>query len=115
VDFLLSEASSAWFRQQSNKSSKRESSENIVQKVWRSEVGLQISSESEKMAKLIPTKLKKGAAKCTVMEPEAVSKTNNALQKAAVKRHLWKRQLDEVKQATAREVSTTVNIRMRCI
>ena len=44
-------------------------------------------------------KLKKKAGKCTVMEPEAVSKTNNALQKAVVKAHLWKRQLDEGKQA----------------
>ena len=32
-----------------------------------------------------------------------------------VKTHLWKCQLDEGKQATARELSTTVNISMRCI
>jgi hypothetical protein len=42
------------------------------------------------MAELVPMKLKKKAGKCTVMEPEAVSKTNNALLKAAVKAHLWK-------------------------
>jgi len=77
VDVLLSEASSGWCRQQSNKSSKRESSKNIIQEVWRREDGLEISPESEKMADLISTKLKKRAGKCTVMEPEAVSKTNN--------------------------------------
>ena len=115
MDILLSEASFGWCRQQSNKSSKRESNENIIQKVWRREVGLEISSESEKTAELIPAKLKKRAGKCTVKEPEAVSKTNNALQKALVNSHLWKRQLGEGKQATARELSTTLNISMRYI
>ena len=67
------------------------------------------------MAELIPTKLKNKAGKCTLMEPEAVSKTNNTLQKAVLKTHLWIRQLDEGKQATARELSTTVNISMRFI
>jgi len=76
---------------ESNKSSKRESSENLIQIVWRREDGIEISPESEKMAEHIPTKLKKRAGKCTVMEPEAVSKTNNALQKAVVKTHLWKK------------------------
>jgi len=59
-------------------------------------------------------KLKKKAGKCTVMEPEAVSKTNDALLKAVVKAHLWKRQLDEGKHASVRELSTIVNISMRC-
>jgi len=44
-------------------------------------------------------KLKKKAGKCTVMEPEAVSKTKNALLKVVVKAHLWKCQLDEGKHA----------------
>jgi hypothetical protein len=69
VDVLLSEASSGWCRQQSNKSSKRESSENLIETVWRREDGIEISPESEKMAKHIPTKLKKREGKCTVMEP----------------------------------------------
>ena len=115
MDVLLSEASHGWCRQQSIKSSKRESSENIIQKVWRREVGLEINSELKKMAELIPTKLKKKAGKCTVMQPEAVRKTNNTIQKAVLKTHVWKRQLDEGKEATARELSTTVNISMRCI
>jgi len=67
------------------------------------------------MAEHIPTKLKKRAGKCIVMEPEAVSKTNNALQKAVVKGRLWKRQLDEGKHTSVRELSTIVNISMRCI
>jgi len=46
------------------------------------------------------------------MEPEAVSNTHNALLKAVVKAHLWKRQLDEGKHASVRELSTTVNISM---
>ena len=66
------------------------------------------------MSELVPVKLKKKAGKCTVMEPEAVSKTNDALLKAVVKAHLWKRQLDEGKHASVRELSTIVNISMRC-
>jgi len=66
------------------------------------------------MSELVPMKLKKKAGKCTVMEPEAVSKTNDALLKAVVKAHLWKRQLDEGKHASVRELSTIVNISMRC-
>jgi len=73
-----------------------------------------MSPESEKMSELVPMKLKKKAGKCTVMEPEAVSKTNDALLKAVVKAHLWKSQLDEGKHASVRELSTIVNISMRC-
>jgi hypothetical protein len=53
------------------------------------------------MSEFVPMKLKKRAGKCTVMEPEAVSKANNALLKAVVKLgpHLWKCQLDEGRQA----------------
>jgi len=50
----------------------------LIKTVWRRVDGIKISPESEKMAVLVPTKLKKKAGKCTVMEPEAVSKTNNA-------------------------------------
>jgi deoxyxylulose-5-phosphate synthase len=71
-------------------------------------------SQREK-AELVPTKLKKKARKCTVMEPEAVSKTNNALLKAVLKTHLWKCQLEEGKLGSVRELSTIVNISMRCI
>jgi len=51
------------------------------------------------MSELVPMKLKKKADKCTVMEPEAVSKTNNALLKAVVKTNVWKCQLEEGKHA----------------
>jgi site-specific DNA recombinase len=60
-------------------------------------------------------KLKKKAGKCTVMEPEAVSKPNNALLKAVLKAHLWKCQLEDRKHASVRELNTTVNIIMRRI
>jgi site-specific DNA recombinase len=67
------------------------------------------------MAELVPMKLKKKAGKCTVIEAEAVSKTNNALPKAVEKAYLWKRQLEEEKRASVRDLSTIVNISMRCI
>jgi site-specific DNA recombinase len=60
-------------------------------------------------------KLKEKAGKCTVMEPEGMRKTNNALLKAVIKAHLWKRQLDEGKHASVRELSTIVNTSMGCI
>ena len=40
--------------------------------------------KQENMAVLLPMKLKQKAGKCTVVEPEVVSKTNNALLKAVV-------------------------------
>jgi len=67
------------------------------------------------MAELVPMKLKKKAGKCAVVEPEAVSKTNNALQKAVVKAHLWKCQLEGERHASVREQSMIVNISMRCV
>ena len=82
---------------------------------WRRVDGIEITPESEKMAELVPTKLKKKAGKCTVKEPETVSKTDTALLKAVAKAHLWKRQLEEEKHASVRELSTIVNISMRCI
>ena len=76
---------------------------------------IQISPESEKMAELVPMKLKKKADKYTVIETKAVSETNNALMKAVVKAHLWKRQLEEGKHASVRQLSTLVNISVICI
>ena len=87
----------------------------LIKTVCRREYGIQISPESEKMAELVPTKLKKKAGICIVMEPEVVSKTNNALLKAVLKSHLWKRQLEEGKHTSVRELSTKINISMRYI
>jgi site-specific DNA recombinase len=87
----------------------------LIKTVWRRENGTEISPESEKMAELVPMKLKKKAGRCTVMEPEAESKTNNALLKAVVKSHLWKCQQEEGKHASVRQLSTIVNISMRRI
>ena len=67
------------------------------------------------MAELVLKKLKKKAGKCTVIETEAVSKTNNALLKAGLKAHLWTRELDQGKYASVRELSTKINISMICI
>jgi len=61
------------------------------------------------MAERVPMNLQKKAGKCTSMETEAVSKTNNALINAGVKAHLWKCQLEEGKHASVRELSTTVD------
>jgi len=65
------------------------------------------------MAELVQVKLKKKAGNCTVLETDAVSKTNNSLLKAPVKARLWKRQLEEGKRASVRELSTKINISMR--
>jgi len=64
------------------------------------------------MAELVAVKLKKKEGKCTVRETEGVGRTNNALLKALVKAHLWKRQLEEGKRASVRELSTKINISM---
>ena len=65
------------------------------------------------MAELVPMKLKKNAGKYTAIERE--SKSNNAQLKAVVKAHLWKRQLEEAKHGSVRELSTKINISMRYI
>jgi hypothetical protein len=98
-----------------NKFRKRKVVKKLIKTAWRRKDGIQISPESEKMTELVPTKLKKKAGRCIVMEPEAVSKTNNALLKAVLKAHLWKRQLEKGKHAEVRELSTIVNISMRYI
>jgi site-specific DNA recombinase len=86
-----------------------------IKALWRRVDGIEISPESEKMAEFVPMQLKKKAGKCTVMEPEAVSKTNNVLLKAVVKAHLWKCQLEEGKHASVRQLSTIISISMRRI
>jgi len=60
------------------------------------------------MAELVAVKLKKKGGKCTVIETEGVSRTNNALFKG----HLWKRQPEEGTRASVRELSTKINISM---
>jgi hypothetical protein len=87
----------------------------LIKTAWRREDGIQISPKSEKMAELVPMKLKKKADKCTVKEPEAASKTNSALLTTVLKAHLWQRQLEEGKHAEVRELSTIVNISIRYI
>jgi hypothetical protein len=54
------------------------------------------------------------AGKWTIIEREAVSKTNSALLKAVLKAHLWKHQMEEGKHASVRELSTEINISRRC-
>jgi site-specific DNA recombinase len=98
----------------STSSGTRKAAKKLIKTVWRRENGIQISIKSEKMAELLPTKLKKKAVKCTVMETEAVSKTNNALLEAVLKAHLWKNQL-EGKHAEVRKLSAIVNISKRYI
>jgi site-specific DNA recombinase len=87
----------------------KEAVKKLIKTVWIREVEIELCPVSEEMAELVSTKLKKKAGKCIVVEPEAASKTNNALLKAVAKAHLWKRQLKEGKHATVRELSTTVN------
>jgi predicted metal-dependent hydrolase len=57
----------------------------LIKTVWRREDRIQISPKSEKMAVLVPTKLKNKAVKCTVMEPETVSKTKQCTTESSVK------------------------------
>ncbi|RDD34750.1 recombinase family protein [Wolbachia endosymbiont of Cylisticus convexus] len=73
------------------------------------EDGIEVYSESEET--FIP--IKKKGNKCTVVEPEG--KTNNALLKAVVRAHLWKRQLEEGKYANIKELSAKINIGTRRI
>ncbi|WGJ61689.1 hypothetical protein M3L71_04795 [Wolbachia endosymbiont of Frankliniella intonsa] len=66
---------------------------------------------SENKVEFIP--IKKKGNKCTLIEPEG--KTNNALLKALVRAHSWKRQLEEGKYANIEELSTKINIGTRRI
>ncbi|MDD9334632.1 MAG: recombinase family protein [Rickettsiaceae bacterium] len=83
----------------------------LVQGVMVKEDGIEVHSESEKT--FIAMNLKKKGNKCTVVEPEG--KTNNALLKAVVRAHLWKRQLEERKYASLKELSVKINIGTRRI
>ncbi|POG52040.1 recombinase, partial [Wolbachia sp. wRi_2] len=71
--------------------------------------GIEVSSEDK--IEFIP--IKKKGNKCVVMEPEG--KTNNALLKAVVRAHLWKRQLEEGKYGSIKELSAKINIGARRI
>ncbi|WP_353271844.1 recombinase family protein [Wolbachia endosymbiont (group A) of Nomada goodeniana] len=83
----------------------------LIKTVWMREDGIDVCSESEE--KFIPMSLKKKGNKCTVIEPEC--KTDNALLKAVVRAHLWKRQLEEGKYRNVKELSVKINIGTRRI
>lgn len=83
----------------------------LIKGVMVKEDGIEVHSESEE--KFIPMELKKKGRKCTVIEPEG--KTNNALLKAVVRAHLWKRQLEEGKYGSVKELSAKINIGTRRI
>ncbi len=71
----------------------------LIRTVLVREDGIEVSSESEE--KFIP--IKKKGNKCVVIEPEG--KTNNALLKAVVRAYLWKRELEEGKYESVKELS----------
>ncbi|MGL5029397.1 MAG: recombinase family protein [Wolbachia pipientis] len=83
----------------------------LIKGVMVKEDGIEVHSESEKI--FIAMNLKKKGNKCTVVEPEG--KTNNALLKAVVRAHLWKRQLEEGKYRSVKELSIKINIGTRRI
>ncbi|MFP3015676.1 recombinase family protein [Wolbachia endosymbiont of Psylliodes chrysocephala] len=83
----------------------------LVKGVMVKEDGIEVSSEDK--VEFIPMGLKKKGNKCTVVEPEG--KTNNALLKAVVRAHLWKRQLEEGEYANIKELSKKINIGTRRI
>ncbi len=79
----------------------------LIKGVMVREDGIEVSSEDK--VEFIP--IKKKGNKCTVVEPEG--KTNNALLKAVVRAHSWKRQLEEGKYASVKEMSVKIKISMR--
>ncbi|WP_419198662.1 recombinase family protein [Wolbachia endosymbiont of Rhagoletis cingulata] len=81
----------------------------LIKGVMVKEDGIDVRSESEE--KFIP--IKKKGNKCRVIEPEG--KTNNVLLKAVVRAHLWKRQLEEEKYRSVKELSAKINIGTRRI
>ncbi|GFQ84680.1 recombinase [Trichonephila clavata] len=89
----------------------KEAMKKLIKGVTVKEDGIVVSSESGEI--FIPMGLKKKANKCTVVEPEG--KTNNALLKAVVRAHLWKRQLEEGKYRSLKELSIKINIGTRRI
>ncbi|MBA8757904.1 recombinase family protein [Wolbachia pipientis] len=89
----------------------KEAVKNLIKTVWMRGDGIDVCSESEEI--FIPMELKKKGRKCTVVEPEG--KTNNALLRAVVRAHLWKRQLEEGKYGSVKEMSVKINIGTRRI
>ncbi|WP_419198838.1 recombinase family protein [Wolbachia endosymbiont of Rhagoletis cingulata] len=87
----------------------KEAVKKLIKAVLVREDGIEVYSESEE--KFIS--IKKKGNKCTVVEPEG--KTNNALLKAVVRAHLWKRQLEERKYESVKELSAKINIGTRRI
>ncbi|OJH30323.1 DNA-invertase hin [Wolbachia endosymbiont of Armadillidium vulgare] len=83
----------------------------LIKGVMVKEDGIEVCSEDK--VEFIPMWLKKKGNKCTIIEPEA--KTNNALLKAVVRAHLWKRQLEEGKYRSVKELSAKINIGTRRI
>ncbi len=81
----------------------------LIKTVLVKEDGIEMSSEDK--VEFIP--IKKKGNKCTVVEPEA--KTNNALLKAVVRAHSWKRQLEEGKYRSMKELSKKINVGTRRI
>ncbi|BET28296.1 hypothetical protein wCauATS_04980 [Wolbachia pipientis] len=81
----------------------------LIKGVMIKEDGIEVSLEDK--VEFIP--IKKKGKKCTVTEPEG--KTNNALLKAVVRAHLWKRQLEEGKYESVKELSAKINIGTRRI
>ncbi|WP_408066874.1 recombinase family protein [Wolbachia pipientis] len=81
----------------------------LIRTVLVKEDGIEMSLENK--VEFIPIWLKKKGNKCTVVEPEG--KTNNALLKAVVRAHLWKRQLEEGKYESVKELSAKINIGTR--
>ncbi|WP_353278206.1 recombinase family protein [Wolbachia endosymbiont (group A) of Agelastica alni] len=89
----------------------KEAVKKLIKGVTVKEDGIVVSSESGEI--FIAMNLKKKGNKCTVVEPEG--KTNNALLKAVVRAHLWKRQLEEGKHRSVKELSVKINIGTRRI
>ncbi|WP_065094554.1 recombinase family protein [Wolbachia endosymbiont of Nomada panzeri] len=83
----------------------------LIKGVMVKEDGIEVCSEDK--IEFVPMNLKKKGNKCTVVEPEG--KTNNALLKAVVRAHLWKRQLEEGKYRSVNELSAKINIGTRRI
>ena len=89
----------------------KEAVKKLIKGVMVKEDGIVVSSESEET--FIPIELKKKGNKCTVVESEG--KTNNALLKAVVRAYLWKRQLEQEKYRSVKELSAKINVGTRRI
>ncbi len=81
----------------------------LIKTVLVKEEGIEVCLEDK--VEFIP--IKKKGSKCTVIEPEG--KTNNALLKEVVRAYSWKRQLEEGKYRSVKELSAKINIGTRRI